>query len=330
MIDLNNKDILFAIDAVTKASNLVKHIQGELIDGTLSKDDKSPVTVADFSAQALVSYLMQTSLPGNVLVGEESASDLEIRDGKILLQKITAFLQELLPTTNEQKVVDLINFGTQQPTERYWTLDPIDGTKGFIRGQQYAVALALIENGEIQIGVLGCPNLSEGWKQDIGGEGSLIVAQKGKGCWVTKLNDQSNFSQLNVFPLKNAEEARLLRSRATSHTNVSQLDVIANNMSVKAEPVLLDSQAKYGILAAGKGDLLFRLISDKMPNYKEKIWDQAAGAIVVTEAGGKITDLDGKPLDFSHGRQLIKNRGVLASNGLLHQIALDAIRKAGA
>jgi 3'(2'), 5'-bisphosphate nucleotidase len=94
--------------------------------------------------------------------------------------------------------------------------------------------------------------------------------------------------------------------------------------------VRLDSQAKYAILAAGAGDLIFRLIFPKKPKYKEKIWDQAAGSLVVEEAGGKVTDLDGKPLDFTQGRTLAKNRGVLASNTYLHDAALQAIKTAGA
>ncbi|MGN1274751.1 MAG: inositol monophosphatase family protein, partial [Thermoguttaceae bacterium] len=77
-------------------------------------------------------------------------------------------------------------------------------------------------------------------------------------------------------------------------------------------------------------DLLFRLISAKMPDYKEKIWDQAAGSIILEEAGGRVTDLDGKPLDFSQGYTLKQNRGICASNGLLHDLAVKAIEEIGA
>ena len=62
-------------------------------------------------------------------------------------------------------------------------------------------------------------------------------------------------------------------------------------------------------------------------DYHEKIWDQAAGSLVVEEAGGRISDLDGRPLDFTAGRTLARNRGVLASNGHLHEVALQALRQ---
>jgi 3'(2'), 5'-bisphosphate nucleotidase len=92
----------------------------------------------------------------------------------------------------------------------------------------------------------------------------------------------------------------------------------------------MDSQAKYAVLAAGKGDILLRLLSPSKPGYREKIWDQAAGSIVLEEAGGRISDLDGNPLDFSRGRSLAGNRGVLATNGCLHEAALQALRQLGA
>jgi 3'(2'), 5'-bisphosphate nucleotidase len=108
------------------------------------------------------------------------------------------------------------------------------------------------------------------------------------------------------------------------------MSLLGNALNLGREPILLDSQAKYLLLAAGKGDLLLRLLSPRAPDYREKVWDQAAGAIVVEEAGGLITDLDGKALDFTRGRLLTENRGILASNGRLHQDALAALRTVGA
>ena len=87
----------------------------------------------------------------------------------------------------------------------------------------------------------------------------------------------------------------------------------------------MDSMAKYAVLGAGNGELLVRLLSPKRPDYREKIWDQAAGSIIVEEAGGRITDLAGRPLDFTQGRTLANNRGILTSNGRLHEAALEAV-----
>jgi 3'(2'), 5'-bisphosphate nucleotidase len=121
-----------------------------------------------------------------------------------------------------------------------------------------------------------------------------------------------------------------LRSFESGHTNVSQIDQVADALGVKVEPVRMDSQAKYAVLAAGHGELYLRLLSPKKPDYREKIWDQAAGSLIVEEAGGWVTDLDGKPLDFTAGRTLTNNRGILASNGHLHPQALQALRAVSA
>jgi len=94
---------------------------------------------------------------------------------------------------------------------------------------------------------------------------------------------------------------------------------------VQVEPVRMDSQAKYAVLASGGGEVILRLLSPEKPDYREKIWDQAAGALILEEAGGRITDLDGRSLDFTQGRMLVKNRGVLATNGRLHDTLLDTL-----
>lgn len=330
MIKLDTAEIRFALKAARQAALLVKDIQAEMVSDSLTKGDRSPVTVADFASQALVSHLLQSTFPFDPLVGEEDSSSLQKPENQTTLGTITEFVQTRIQKASKKDVTDWIDYGSTEPGDRFWTLDPIDGTKGFLRGEQYAIAFALIIEGQVDIGVLACPNLSKDQQQDIGGTGTLIVAQHGRGAWATEMTGSMKFTQLHVSAVSTPSQARFLRSFEAGHTNVSQLDLISQAMGVEAEPVRLDSQAKYAILAAGRGDALFRLISSKAPDYKEKIWDQAAGSIICQEAGGKVTDLDGKPLDFTQGRTLAKNRGILATNSLLHDASLGAIRSVGA
>ena len=63
-----------------------------------------------------------------------------------------------------------------------WTLDPIDGTKGFLRKGQYAVCLALIVDSEVELGVMGCPNLPVDATKADGERGCIFVAVKGQGA----------------------------------------------------------------------------------------------------------------------------------------------------
>jgi 3'(2'), 5'-bisphosphate nucleotidase len=326
----NTPELEFAIDAVRQASLLVKQVQAEMVSSALTKDDRSPVTVADFAAQALVGYLLDEAFPNDAMIGEEDSLVLQTPEEHTTLERITHFVEQYAPGATPESVCQWIDRGSAQSAGRYWTLDPIDGTKGFLRGDQYAVALALVVNGDVKVGVLGCPNLTEGYKPEIGGPGSLVAAARGEGTWVTAIEDPAAFKQVFVSPLTDPTSARLLRSFESGHTNVSQVDVFADTLGVEAEPVRMDSQAKYAVLAAGHGELYLRLLSPSRPDYREKIWDQAAGSIVIEEAGGRVTDLDGKPLDFTKGRTLAQNRGVFGSNSLLHEVGLKALKEIGA
>jgi len=260
-----------------------------------------------------------------VLVGEERSDDLRTPAGKDALARVTEFVGTVLSGATAGDVCEWIDRGASDPGGRFWVLDPVDGTKGYLRGGQYAVAFGLVEDGEVKLGVLGCPNLRGGWEADIGGSGSLIVAVRGEGAWYMPMTDEGVAKRLRVSERSDPAEARVLRSYESAHTNTGQIDRLVGVLGVQAEPVLMDSQAKYAVMASGEGDVLFRLLSPKQPDYREKIWDQAAGSIVVEEAGGRITDLAGKRLDFTQGRRLENNRGVLASNGLLHDAALAAL-----
>ena len=79
----------FAIDAVREASLLARRIQREMVGGAITKDDHSPVTVADFAVQALVARRLAEQLPGSVLIGEEHADALRLEEGVATLDQVT-------------------------------------------------------------------------------------------------------------------------------------------------------------------------------------------------------------------------------------------------
>lgn len=335
MLNTNTPEIRFVLDTVRAASALVAHVQSEMVTATLTKDDKSPVTVADYGAQALVGCLLDKAFPNDPLVGEEDSASLREPKNKETLERIARFVSRYTDGATTDAICKWIDRGNAESGKRYWTVDPIDGTKGFLRGDQYAIALALVVDGQVQVGALGCPNLnikyltsddSTAFKP---GSGSIVLAVRGQGTWAAPLAG-GDFVRLNVSKRTDASQARMLRSLEEAHTNVGQIGELVTALNVQADPVGMDSQAKYAVLAAGKGDVLVRLISSKMPDYKEKIWDQGAGSIVVEEAGGRISDLHGRALDFTAGRTLAHNRGILASNGALHKPLLAALEKIGA
>jgi 3'(2'), 5'-bisphosphate nucleotidase len=328
--DPTQPELKFALDAVREAALLARRIRAEMAVEGLEKGDLSPVTVGDFAGQALVARSLEAAFPADVLVGEEKADVLKTVAGRPILDLLVKYLGQCYPGTTAEEICRWIDRGAAEPRARFWTLDPIDGTKGYLRGDQYATALALIEGGQAQVGALACPGLDSACRPAEGGEGMVLAAVRGQGTWGTELVGEDAFRRLHVSPVGDPKHARVLRSYEAGHTNAGLIEDVVAELGIEAEPVRMDSQAKYAVLAAGGGELLFRLLSPKRPDYRECIWDQAAGSIVLEEAGGRITDLDGRPLNFTTGRKLTHNRGICASNGALHDAALAALKKVGA
>lgn len=319
----------FAAQAVRVAARLSRAVQREMVEPAQLKTDRSPVTVADFAVQAVVAHLLETSFPTDTLVAEEDSALLQKPEQGTLLETVTRFVRQVWPEASSREVCRAIDRGAGAPVGRFWTLDPIDGTKGFLRGDQYVTALALLDRGDVQVAALGCPNLDADLQPHVGGEGALAVALRGQGAWTGAL-DGGSLRRLQVSPTSEASGARILRSFEAGHTDEAQVSRLAEVLGCQAPPVRMDSQAKFAVLAAGGGELIVRLLSPSLPDYKEKIWDQAAGSLIVEEAGGQVTDLTGRPLDFRSGRELQRNLGVLVSNHHLHAMAVEALRQIGA
>ncbi|KAI5836594.1 carbohydrate phosphatase, partial [Schizophyllum commune H4-8] len=190
-------------------------------------------------------------------------------------------------------------------TGRMWTLDPIDGTKGFLRGGQYAVCLALIVDGEVKVGAIGCPNLHVDAAKPDGEKGCIFVAVRGRGAQqYTLAGADPQPLRLPVLP---TSQISFLESVEAAHADHGFNARVSEVLGVTLPPVRMDSQAKYCCLARGEGGAYLRMPVGT--GYREKIWDHAPGSVLVEEAGGTISDSRGKPLDFGLGRTLRENFG---------------------
>ena len=318
-----------ALRVVTLAAGLAREIQGEVRALPGEKDDLSPVTVADYTAQAVISQMLHEVFPDDSLVAEEGSAALAAPQGEDALAAVLAYVSRLLQNADEQAICAWIDRGAGEPGARYWVLDPVDGTKGFLRGEQYVVALALIEAGQVVLGAMGCPNLDHSLQPALGGAGSAVIAIRGQGAWAASMEGKL-LERLRVSDEDEPSAARLLRSVESDHTDEEAMAQLISVLGIRPEPTRMDSQAKSAVLAAGGADLIFRLNSPRNPDRKENTWDQAPGLIIVEEAGGRVTDLRGAALDFSAGRQLSRNYGVLVSNARLRDAALRAIQAVGA
>ena len=345
-----------AVEAVQLASRLCMATQDILVgDDRTAKSDDSPVTVADFAAQALVGLWLERSHPDIKLVAEENADALRVAEGASLSSRVTSLVNETLASAMEDGFIesgsitipvtdtfvwDAIDRGAGSPSGdgAFWILDPIDGTKGFIAGRQYAVALGLMVNGSVRGGVLGCPNMP----QDVIPEdatfippqrpGTVFAAYEGNGCVAfpadakDALRSEKNITPIRADSFASPQTARYMESWGDSVVaNGDKTALLAKALGITRTAVRVDSMAKYGALARGDADLYLRFPPKK---YREKVWDHAAGVAVVEAAGGVITDGEGNDLDFTKGRFLDQKGGIVASaNPSLHAALLEALAK---
>ncbi|MAE93318.1 MAG: 3'(2'),5'-bisphosphate nucleotidase [Deltaproteobacteria bacterium] len=316
------RELEVALDAVRAAARVCRAVQARLVTAeTLEKKDKSPVTVADFASQAIVCQRLQAVLPDDRVVGEEDSADLRGADSAELLAAVVREVSGELegPVDAEGVLAWIDRGGAAADTERYWTLDPIDGTKGFLRGEQYAVALGLIEKGEVVLGVLGCPNLSGS-----AGPGLLFSAVRGQGAREHALETRGEDRAIGVAAVATPSEARFCESVESAHSDQGESAQIARRLGITQEPFRIDSQCKYAAVARGDASIYLRMPTRK--DYREKIWDHAAGKLVVEEAGGRVSDVFGRELDFGKGRTLEDNRGIVATSGAIHDEVVAAVR----
>ena len=316
-----------ALAAVRQAGLLCRAVQAEIDPGALAKKDKSPVTVADFGSQALVCRGLGTEFPHDPVIGEEDAAALNEPDNAAMRERVIGHVATLVPGADADTVSAWIDRGNAKTfSPRFWTLDPIDGTKGFLRGEQYAIALALILDGVIELAVLGCPNLGPQLAAPRG-NGTLLCAIRGEGTWQMPLIGDGEPRRVRVSEEADPTRIRFCESVEAAHSAHGDSARLATRLAIAAEPARLDSQAKYAVVARGEAEAYLRLPRDD--KYREKIWDHAAGVLCVTEAGGRVTDVPGRDLDFALGYRLEQNLGVAVSNGGLHDTLIGAMAELG-
>ncbi|KAH3683728.1 hypothetical protein WICPIJ_005289 [Wickerhamomyces pijperi] len=349
---LLSKEAFIARLAVQKASYLTRSITEQILanksSNTITKEDNSPVTIGDFSAQAVIINAIKANFPNDEVIGEEDSHDLKenLNLAQTILKELNkneesyqaefpnvSSVANLGPSfTSVEQVSSVIDQGNSLGGNkgRYWALDPIDGTKGFLRGDQYAVCLALIIDGEVELGVIGCPNLPDNL-EDPQYKGGLFVAIKGQGSFYsplygTEITHDNLGERIHMKNgLSSSSQLRVVEGVEKGHSSHSDQSQIKQRLQIpEGQTLNLDSQVKYCALAKGLADLYLRLPINL--KYREKVWDHAAGNVLIKESGGVVSDMQGNQLDFGKGRYL-DSLGVIASNKNFHDDVIGAVKQ---
>ncbi|XP_022716001.1 putative PAP-specific phosphatase, mitochondrial isoform X1 [Durio zibethinus] len=360
-----HKELEAAAEVVVRACRLCVDVQRSLFSDEgriIEKNDQTPVTVADFGVQALVSLELSKLFPSIPLVAEEDSGFL--RSNNLVdpvvsaISDKTSFDEESLSHADVLEAIDrggknYFGFGTKPAT--YWILDPIDGTRGFVKGSQalYVVGLSLVVEGEIMLGVMGCPNWVvdtsyksttdvQGYKNSSPGLGIIMVAHVGCGTWTKRLKDildsstkiSSDWTRCLVDGCCLVPKARFCipESQTWESLPLSILyeartdDDDIGDKEIRLLPTCCGSLCKYLMVASGRASVfILRARSQTVI----KAWDHAVGVICVHEAGGKVTDWKGSELDLAadqaERRIIYPAGGVLVTNGNIHNQILEMI-----
>ena len=183
-------------------------------------------------------------------------------------------------------------------------IDPLDGTTGFIDGNgDFAVQIGLTENGECVLGVVYQPLT-----------GVLYRAVRGEGAWIERPNFEPE--KLRVSDRREIATMRLAASR--SHRS-PRMDKVVQAFGLKEEIRRGSVGIKIGLLVEQQCDIYIHL------SPRTKQWDTCAPEIILHEAGGRLTDLFGRPLTYNKAD--VQNRnGIVASNGVAHTTIIESLR----
>ncbi|RDA94612.1 hypothetical protein CP533_2446 [Ophiocordyceps camponoti-saundersi (nom. inval.)] len=328
-----------SFQALQHASKLSQFIIASDDKGVTEKTDLSPVTIADFAIQALLIATFKHAFPDDNFVGEESAASL--RSNEVLLERVWELLQRLKPQhpcrlpTDRQQMCDFIDdAGAAGPRRgRTWVFDPIDGTKTYVRRELYAINIGLLVDGAQAVGAVGCPNLSMDAKgpirnADVAADGCIVYAVKGHGAYVRALRDGSGARRIphlaHSFP---DDRVRFVTSFGLVDSGLDDVHkAVAGRMGASFPGCdLVPWVLRWAVLAMGLGNTTVWVY--KRRDRFAKVWDHAGAMLLFEETGGKITDVFGRPIDLTVGRQLSNNFGFVAAPESVHGRVLDILRQ---
>lgn len=313
-------DLTPIFQAVRQAATLCHEVQQRHIVRS-EKVGREPVTIADYGSQAIICRALKQHFPQDGVMSEESGKQfmsLVSAEQRAHIAQITGHVLGI--EVHEAQIAEWLDHGAGKETSHLWVIDPIDGTKGFLAQRHYVIAVGILENRRSTAGIVAAP----AYPGDYEG-GALIHAIDGE-AYIQSLRGNGTTRRIRVSERAELPTLRALESVEKSHTahdrlaRVRQMAGLSESMVERA-----DSQEKYARIAAGDAELYLRLprLNSTRPH---SIWDHAPGTALVEAAGGKVTDVDGSPLDFSTGTTL-NNHGVVASNGLIHDRVVEALQQ---
>jgi len=336
--------------AIQQAAKLSRAVLAVEDKGVIEKEDLSPVTVADFAIQALIVATLSRAFPTDRFVGEESAAAL--RENPTLLRRTWDYLERVaheagvdtpacIPESPE-RMCEMIDQCGGVPgrgdDDRVWIIDPIDGTKTFVRGEMFGINVALLKGGKQVAGIVGLPLMAVDPPSpvtnstiDLSGKGSIMFAVRGYGTYIRPLTGsltETKPRRVQALPRDKALEDMRVAScfnLVDSGIDSAHADVAAKLGVEFPGCDLVGWVPRWAVLGLGLAEVTVWVYKER--ERRGKIWDHAGAMLLFEEVGGKITDVDGKEIDLAAGRKMVANFGFVAAPEHLHAKVLETVRQ---
>ena len=293
-------ELELAIDLVFKASKITEWFSKRGFESFL-KSDQSPVTLADFASQIYIVSQLKEFFPNDEIIAEEENLDFIDSKAEVLIKRCFSELSlEKLKIIKENILYEGIS------SKRQWTVDPIDGTIGYQKGLSYAIGIGFMIKSIPKICAITVPNYKE---KPL----AIFAAEEGQGS-------QVSYNNKNFEPIRVSQNEKLSNSRLCHSLHYDKPWVLnfAKKIGIK-NFIQIDSMAKFCMVAKGDADLYIKPL-DMAHSFT---WDYMPGELIVKEAGGKVTDLNGNHLKYEKEKCLWTAPGIIASNSFLHKNILE-------
>lgn len=297
------EELRLAIDIVNTASEITEWFRRFGFQ-SYQKEDGSPVTVADYATQIYIINRITEKFPNDQIIAEE--------DDISLISDITkSSINSCYEALNIGDKINIENalIKDYKHSKRQWTVDPIDGTKGYQKGLFYAIGIGFMINSNPKICSIAVPNYSKLVK-------AIFIAEKDQGSKFSI--DNSEFKPIKVSEQSILKEAKMCQSL---HYNKPWVIDFANHVEI-TNFVQIDSMAKFCKVADGTADFYIK----PMNKSRSYAWDFLPGTLLVKEAGGSITDLRGNAIKFKNNKCIVSAPGLIASNSLIHNDIIANIK----
>lgn len=301
-MNMYNKEYKLAINLVKKAYKIPEWFKEKGFK-SFEKKDQSPVTLADLATQIYIISEIKNFFPEDKIIAEEEGSFINLKTEKVISECFSDLDIDI------NNLHEMINYSGSE-TNREWSVDPIDGTQGYIKGLSYAIGIGFMVDSDPKIGAISVPNYNE--------EGlAIFYAIKNSGAYASYGGRE--FKKIKVSTQVSLKDSVLCISL---HYNKPWVLEFSKQVGID-KLIRIDSMLKFCKIADASADLYIKPI-DLEHSFS---WDFLPGDLIVREAGGKVTDSNNKPIWFEGNALRWSEPAVIASNGIIHDKVVNHLKK---